>query len=399
MPPIPFPFPISVGTDICKISRIHKILSGPRAVRFIRLILTDEERKTPRPYMTAVMSQYWDKISDPVVAERVKAKALKDSAHFLAGRFAAKEAAIKAHPHRNLTFHKIIIKGETALLDYPGGLPRDPHHIENGDSSAPSDSVPQQVPTKTDELKGDTVLDKEALYAEAERKNHPLFISISSPPVCIIKGDYETGVEDQVAMISISHDTDYATATCLGWYHGGGKGDLTSPLRRASEREWTVEREATQRNLREQGRLIRTETERRRGERGERVNRLMSPFGTRKVVQYLDEGHRERLERERLQREQEQDEDQRREETEEERLARDREKEINQEWNRELGPRSIAQERRRKQIWGEAPRLEEGKDTKQEDDFYQSEELWEEFRKLMKPDSENSESSEKKGHQ
>jgi holo-[acyl-carrier protein] synthase len=71
-------------------------------------------------------------------------------------RFAAKEAAIKAHSHRRLTFHDIVI-----------------------------------------ERRG----------REEERLG-------SGPPVARIKaGD---GVdEDTSAMISISHDGDYATAVCM----------------------------------------------------------------------------------------------------------------------------------------------------------------------------------------
>ncbi|KAM5348363.1 hypothetical protein ACJ41O_008187 [Fusarium nematophilum] len=38
-----FPFPLNIGTDICQISRIYRILSGPRATRFVNRILSPEE--------------------------------------------------------------------------------------------------------------------------------------------------------------------------------------------------------------------------------------------------------------------------------------------------------------------------------------------------------------------
>jgi holo-[acyl-carrier protein] synthase len=38
-----FPFPINIGNDICQISRIYGILSGPRAVRFVNRVLSPEE--------------------------------------------------------------------------------------------------------------------------------------------------------------------------------------------------------------------------------------------------------------------------------------------------------------------------------------------------------------------
>jgi holo-[acyl-carrier protein] synthase len=41
----PFPFPFNVGTDICQISRIHKILVSPRAQRFVRRVLAPEEQQ------------------------------------------------------------------------------------------------------------------------------------------------------------------------------------------------------------------------------------------------------------------------------------------------------------------------------------------------------------------
>lgn len=74
-------------------------------------------------------------------------------------RFAAKEAAIKAHSHRRLTFHDITI---------------------------------------------------ERRRGDQERRLG------SGPPIARIRG--LAGEEcDASAMISISHDGDYATATCLGF--------------------------------------------------------------------------------------------------------------------------------------------------------------------------------------
>lgn len=72
-------------------------------------------------------------------------------------RFAAKEAAIKAHSHRRLTFHDIVIERRG----------RDEERLGSG------------------------------------------------PPVARIRG--EPGeAEDASAMVSISHDGDYATAVCMG---------------------------------------------------------------------------------------------------------------------------------------------------------------------------------------
>lgn len=76
-------------------------------------------------------------------------------------RFAAKEAAIKAHTHRQLTFH-------------------------------------------------DVVIERRAVAAAAARVE----TLGSGPPVARIKAADEAD-EDESAMVSISHDGDYATAVCL----------------------------------------------------------------------------------------------------------------------------------------------------------------------------------------
>jgi holo-[acyl-carrier protein] synthase len=44
MTPKPFPFPITVGTDICQISRIFRVLASARGSRFVDRILTPSER-------------------------------------------------------------------------------------------------------------------------------------------------------------------------------------------------------------------------------------------------------------------------------------------------------------------------------------------------------------------
>lgn len=72
------------------------------------------------------------------------------------GRFAAKEAAIKAHSHRKLTFHDVIIERRAGREQRLG----------------------------------------------------------SGPPVARIKADKDGG-EDVSALVSISHDGDYATAVVV----------------------------------------------------------------------------------------------------------------------------------------------------------------------------------------
>ncbi|KEZ41247.1 hypothetical protein SAPIO_CDS7337 [Scedosporium apiospermum] len=143
-PILPFPIPLHIGTDICRVSRILSILTNPkRGRRFVDRVLSPEERGLRR-VRSALGEGYWGKEAwrggDVGVAE------------FVAGRFAAKEAAFKAHPFRRLTFHDIVIR-----------------------------------PTSDGEESG--------------------------PIVAVIRGEEV----DQMAMVSISHDGDYATAVCLGF--------------------------------------------------------------------------------------------------------------------------------------------------------------------------------------
>ncbi|KAJ1333635.1 holo-[acyl-carrier protein] synthase [Microdochium nivale] len=96
---------------------------------------------------------------------------MQKAAEYMAGRFAAKEAAIKAHPQQNLTFHQIEIQ----RLKMPHGTPQVVGELG------------------------------------ASAKNDP---ESSGPPVAKISPG--NGRTPMLASISISHDGDYAMAVCLG---------------------------------------------------------------------------------------------------------------------------------------------------------------------------------------
>ncbi|KAF8850059.1 hypothetical protein BDZ45DRAFT_603418, partial [Acephala macrosclerotiorum] len=158
--PKPFPFPLAVGTDICSIPRIRKILAGKHGIGFIRKVLRQEERVENKNTMHVVEG----KLSDEEVAkylqrqidksENEAKESLREVATFMAGRFAAKEAIIKAH-ERRLYFHDILI--------------RRPPEDESG----------------------------------------------SKPPIAVVLSESKKWEDGQEVRLSISHDTDYATAVCL----------------------------------------------------------------------------------------------------------------------------------------------------------------------------------------
>ncbi|CAN8102962.1 unnamed protein product [Discula destructiva] len=171
-----FPLNLALGTDICHVARIRRILSSSSGHRFVKRILNDNERAHPKIqwlFKSATQangSPKYEKTSelDPVSSAKMLAEEASDdpsplqsgpgsqdiqvAAAFMAGRFSAKEAVIKAHPHRALTWHDITIQRQAS--------------------------------------------------AHPRRKG---------APVAIIRGQDE----DHEALISISHEEDYATAVCL----------------------------------------------------------------------------------------------------------------------------------------------------------------------------------------
>ncbi|TLS28343.1 hypothetical protein PpBr36_00973 [Pyricularia pennisetigena] len=167
-----FRFPLSLGTDICNIPRIRRILDGPQRDRFIRRVLLPEERGRVYNYLNTTTpgqapSQAAAKGSDVELGRR-------KAAEFMAGRFAAKEAVIKAHPHLRISFEDITI------------VSRQPDHHPRG------------------------VGDAAVVNASG-----------GGPPVALIRHAEDGREVVQEALLSISHDADYSTAVCMGMTAGG----------------------------------------------------------------------------------------------------------------------------------------------------------------------------------
>ncbi|KAI1383123.1 uncharacterized protein F4822DRAFT_93374 [Hypoxylon trugodes] len=156
MHPLRYLPPFGIGTDICKISRIYQNLASHRAIRFVKRILSLKERRDPK---AASLLKFLEHRENKLIPRINEEKQLANAAEFIAGRFAAKEAVIKAYNQRKIYFEDITITYEALL---PGSR---------------------------------------------------LNIMDKSPPVAIIDGGaiHKT----QYARLSISHDGDYAIATCL----------------------------------------------------------------------------------------------------------------------------------------------------------------------------------------
>jgi phosphopantetheinyl transferase (holo-ACP synthase) len=52
---LPFPFPFSVGTDICHVKRIYNMLFAKKGPRLVRRILSEEEIARSRVDLTQIM--------------------------------------------------------------------------------------------------------------------------------------------------------------------------------------------------------------------------------------------------------------------------------------------------------------------------------------------------------
>ncbi|KAL2176793.1 uncharacterized protein P884DRAFT_244503 [Thermothelomyces heterothallicus CBS 202.75] len=190
-PPLPFPYPLRIGTDICRVARIAHILRSRQGARFIRRVLAPEELARARPAVHQVLraaAAAQQTGGDGEAA--LDAYAYARAATYVAGRFAAKEAAFKAHPHLRLGFHDILI-------------------LSSSDA---------------EELTGERALAGPG----------------ASAPVALIRaGEKGAGARDQMARVSISHDGEYATATCIGFEAGSaGSGQCTSEPPRKGWAAW-----------------------------------------------------------------------------------------------------------------------------------------------------------------
>ncbi|KAI0159760.1 hypothetical protein GGR57DRAFT_458613 [Xylariaceae sp. FL1272] len=173
--------PYIVGNDICHIPRIKSILGDAgRGRDFIKRVLHREEITHPR---TARILQFWLKGKIKGDKDSLKPSAILSehgynrAAEFMAGRFSAKEAIIKAHPLHKLSLNRIsLVPMQTLVTSEP---------VREALREVMKDDSPTSV--------------KDYRYAYLKR-----------PLVARFDQDGLTA-----ATVSISHDGDYATAVCV----------------------------------------------------------------------------------------------------------------------------------------------------------------------------------------
>jgi holo-[acyl-carrier protein] synthase len=176
MPPRPFPFPLRVGTDIVGVHRVRAAMAREAVVKgearkmlqpFLHKMLTARElKKFNSRYPDVANAEDQDRDQDAMAA-----------AKHLAGRWAAKEAAIKASKPRKLTLLDVEILAQPTGEIY--ALIRDHTFVHKRSLIPEGDGVAT--------AQGDAAADK-------ENQDDPA---------------------GQVAVISISHENEYATAVCI----------------------------------------------------------------------------------------------------------------------------------------------------------------------------------------
>ncbi|KAH7382537.1 hypothetical protein DE146DRAFT_636701 [Phaeosphaeria sp. MPI-PUGE-AT-0046c] len=176
MPPRPFPYALRVGTDICNVPRIRRLVAreGPYLEKFARRVLTAPER-----------TYFWQRFGPP---QDVGSK-LDVVSNFLAGRFAAKEAIRKAcNQFQTLErgFQSIVILPVTSSsrLEHqssrPQGLILDSPYASAASAGQTFDAR-KDLDSRHDGSKAPNIAD----------------------------------LDGQLCEISISHDGDFATAVAL----------------------------------------------------------------------------------------------------------------------------------------------------------------------------------------
>ncbi|KAK3678391.1 hypothetical protein LTR78_001688 [Recurvomyces mirabilis] len=207
MPPRPFPFPLGIGTDIVDTRRIRGILlkgqSQPghaNLYRFLRGFLSWREQ--------AIFWQVFHQGPEVVYDD------LPMAVRYLSGRWAAKEAAIKAVGHRRLSFRHVQILPSlppprsgplyALILDKPASAYNRTVQKDGSDSEeSPDDSL---SPNETPSGRNRSILTTDPIPGELQNDD----------------------VDGQIAKISISHDGEYATAVCLA-VEEPREGDVGAP--------------------------------------------------------------------------------------------------------------------------------------------------------------------------
>ncbi|KAI1214137.1 uncharacterized protein F4807DRAFT_455779 [Annulohypoxylon truncatum] len=202
---------LSVGNDICQISRILTILTSDAGPKFVRRVLTEDELNVERgkAILSAMASRrgvltnplkysrQYDKGREEVRVSRSMMRKMEKAAQYVAGRWAAKEAVRKAYTVRRINFQDVEVKYEPQIFEEAGAA----------ELLSQEEDVDVDVEEEEESKPGNDKWQSSLVLG-----NKPMYTNWG-PPIAIIRGG---GVyEDEYARISISHDGDYAMASCV----------------------------------------------------------------------------------------------------------------------------------------------------------------------------------------
>ncbi|OJD28673.1 holo-acyl-carrier-protein synthase [Diplodia corticola] len=216
MPPRPFPFPLGVGTDICSIRRVQSLLQRATLRRPPPTADAADAANSALPrlhsFLARVFSFHEILLFDARFAGVLQKPGAEHDAAlgaravcYLAGRFAAKEAVIKAVHPRRLLLRDVLVASQGSH-PYAIILDKSPEltHVQR---LCLNQSYGFSLPVRAE------------IDAPADWASHP---------------DTDPALEQcngQVAKLSISHDGDYATAVCLAVVQAESRSRLLDVLR------------------------------------------------------------------------------------------------------------------------------------------------------------------------
>ncbi|KAJ6084379.1 hypothetical protein N7486_011179 [Penicillium sp. IBT 16267x] len=176
MKPIPFPFAVNIGTDIVHLPRLTALLTrrGNYLTRFTRRILCDQEQRDFHHRFKESLSLQSHSNNTSSTSSR-SSFITADMTRWLAGRFAAKEAARKAAPDgaASIGWKDVMVRVQEA----PGS-------------------------------------DSNTGVNTGVAQSH-LVDGLSRKPEIVYLGTAEDGSDSRVGRLSISHDGEYVVATVL----------------------------------------------------------------------------------------------------------------------------------------------------------------------------------------
>ncbi|KAK5695757.1 hypothetical protein LTR17_024405 [Elasticomyces elasticus] len=200
MPLRPFPFPMGIGTDIVHAPRIQILISKGEGkartlnlYRFMNHLLSSREQQL-----------FWNSFGG---TQNVYGPKLDTVTKWLAGRWAAKEAVIKAVQYRRLSFLDVQI-----LPVKPTGV-SGPVYAVILDKSAVARKIDDAYPSlriKDDgaaEPRSDHEVEGEQVNGDVSEQGHESVYSSAA---------HDEQADGQVAKVNISHDGEYVTAAPYG---------------------------------------------------------------------------------------------------------------------------------------------------------------------------------------